>query len=267
MMKKMLALLSLMLLLSALPLATQGQDRQTLTVFAAAALTDAFTDIGVAFSVENPQAEVIFSFDNSSNLAAQILEGAPADVFASANLRQMQRVKAAGLLAEPPRLFVRNRLALIVPADNPANLRDLRDLAREGLALVLAAEGSPVRDYTNRLLERLAVPYGEDYPRAVLANLVSEEGNVRQVTAKVALGEADAGIVYVSDVTPDIAEQVRLIPIPDLFNAYAFFPIATLRESEQSDLARAFIAFVLSDAGQAILAKWNFIPLRPSAGN
>ncbi|RPJ35503.1 MAG: molybdate ABC transporter substrate-binding protein, partial [Planctomycetaceae bacterium] len=162
---------------------------ETITVFAASSLTDAFEEIGAAFEAENPGVDVVFNFGSSSSLATQLAEGAPADVFASANPKQMQVAQDAGRITGSPRIFARNRLAVIVPADNPAGIESVTDLAKPGLLLVLAAPGIPVRDYTDTMLDQL----GEDMKSAVLANLVSEEDNVRQVVAKVALGEADAG--------------------------------------------------------------------------
>ncbi|MCU0496099.1 MAG: molybdate ABC transporter substrate-binding protein [Anaerolineae bacterium] len=230
----------------------------TLTVFAAASLTDAFEEIGAQFESEHPEIDVIFNFAGSSALSTQILEGAPADVFASANQTQMQEVQEAGLVIGEPRTFAKNRLVLIVPSDNPANIQGLRDLANEGVKLVVAAPGVPVREYTDTLFTRLAVnaSYGETYYTAVIANIVSEEDNVRQVAAKVALGEADAGIVYQSDVTPDLGETVIALPIPDALNTIATYPIAPI--SEQT-AAPTFIDYVLSENGQATLVKWGFI--------
>jgi molybdate transport system substrate-binding protein len=131
---------------------------------------------------------------------------------------------------------------------------------------VIAAPGVPVRDYTDTMLEKLtAAPgYGEDYSQGVLANVVSEENNVRQVAAKIALGEADAGIVYVSDVTPDLAADVRMIAISDPYNTIATYPIAVASDTAQPELARAFADFVVSEAGQDALARWGFIPARHS---
>lgn len=252
----------LLLLLLAITPSLQAQD--TLLVFAAASLSDAFTEMATAFQAEHPNVEILFNFGSSATLATQLSEGAPADVFASANNSQMNAALDAGRIAGSARTFVKNRLVLIVPIDNPANIQSLQDLDNEGVQLIVAAEGVPVRDYTNAMLERLAADpaYGETYRGAVMANIVSEEDNVRQVAAKVALGEADAGIVYVSDVTPDIAEQVIAISIPDYLNTIASYPIAVTNDSALPELAQAFVDFVLSDTGQDILVSWNFISVR-----
>lgn len=237
-----------------------AQDRQTLTVFAASSLTDAFTEIETAFESANPGVDVVYNFGSSSTLATQLAEGAPADVFASANNSQMTVAVEAERIGTEPVAFAKNRLVLIIPVDNPANITSLRDLANEGVQLVLAAPDVPVRDYTEAMLEKLVSDpaYGEDYRTAVMANLVSEEDNVRQVSAKVALGEADVGIVYRSDVTPDIAEDVIALPIPDAINTLATYPIAVTDDSANPDLAQAFIDYVLSDEGQDTLVKWGF---------
>ena len=263
-MLKRLALLVIFLVLVSSGL--HAQSGQTLTVFAASSLTDAFEDLATQFESQNAGVEVLFNFASSSDLAAQLAEGAQADVFASANNTQMNNARDAGRIAGSPHTFVKNRLVLIVPADNPAGIQGLQDLANEGVQLIVAAEGVPVRDYTNTMFERLAADatYGEDYRTAVLANIVSEEQNVRQVSAKVALGEADAGIVYVSDVTPDIADEVVAFGIPDYLNTIATYPIAVTNDSAQPELAQAFVDFVLSDEGQDILVAWNFVSIRPS---
>jgi molybdate transport system substrate-binding protein len=229
-------------------------------VFAAASLMDAFTEIGAAFEAQRPGVAVRFSFASSSDLATQLAEGAPADVFASANARQMERVVMAGRIDETPRDFVSNHLVIIVPADNPAGIETLTDLAHPGIRLVLAAPGVPARDFAEQMLANAAADpgYPPDFAAQVLDNLVSEESNVRQAAAKVALGEADAGIVYRSDVTHDLASQAQWIAIPDHLNVTAVYPIAALADTRRPELTRAFIDFVLSQEGQAILKRWGF---------
>lgn len=228
-----------------------------LTVYAAASLTDAFTEIGEAFEAEYAGARVLFNFGGSSTLASQLSEGAPADVFAPADHAQMQVAVEAGRISSEPQEFLTNRLIIIVPADNPAGITSPADLANEGVRLLLAGPGVPIRAYSDRSIAAL----GDDvYQRAVYANLVSEELDARQVATKVALGEADAGIVYASDVTPDIAGQVLQIEIPDEANVVAVYPIAVVDGAPNPEWAQLFIDFVLSERGQAILAKWGFGP-------
>jgi molybdate transport system substrate-binding protein len=241
-----------------------AQEKQSLTVLAASSLTDAFNEIGEAFKAANAGVDIAFSYGSSSTLATQLAQGAPADVFASANSKQMGVAQDAKRIAGKPRTFLKNRLILIVPAGNPANIQALRDLANKGVKLVIAAPNVPVRDYTNTMLDKLAADpaYGDAYKKSVLANVVSEEDNVRQVSAKVALGEADAGIVYRSDVTPDISDKVKALPIPDAINTIATYPIGITNDSANPKLAQAFVDYVLSDAGQDTLVKWGFISIR-----
>jgi molybdate transport system substrate-binding protein len=256
--------LSLLLALALLIAPTGAQDPAPteLVVFAAASLNDAFTEIGAAFEAANPSVRVLFSFAGSSDLATQLGQGAPADVFASANLRQMTVARAAGRIGGTPQAFVLNRLALITPSDNPAGVQGLADLANDGLALVLASPEVPVRGYTDTVLARFAADpaYGQAYLDAVAANVVSEEPNVRLVAAKIALGEADAGVVYRSDITPDLAPQVQVIALPAGFNVTAIYPIAMTDDTAHPERARAFIDFVRSAEGQDILARWGFTP-------
>lgn len=253
---------SALLLLTALILAAcggSGTDEDELTVFAAASLTDAFNEIGRAFE-EEQGVTVTFNFAGSQALVTQIAEGADADVFASANLAQMERAVEEGVIAGDWRTFVRNKLVIIVPSDNPAGITGPADLANEGLKITLAAEDVPAGQYTRQMLDLLAagsaVPDG--YVEAVKNNIVSNESNVRQVVTKVQLGEADAGIVYSTDVTSDVRQDVQTIQIPDEFNVIADYPIA-LVEDGNADLGNAFIDFLLSEEGQQILQEYGFI--------
>jgi molybdate transport system substrate-binding protein len=234
----------------------------TLSVFAAASLTDAFTELGQLLEGQQPGTTVLFNFGSSTDLATQLAEGAPADVFASANAAQMENAAAAGRIAGEPVDFLTNTLVLIVPADNPAGIETLADLANEGVKFVSALPDVPIRNFTEQMLDNASADpaYGADFKTAVLANLVSEEANVRQLAAKVALGEADAGVVYKSDVTPDIVDQVQVIEIPAELNVTAVYPIAAVSDSANPEAAQSFIDLVLSDEGQAVLAKWGFGP-------
>lgn len=198
---------------------------------------------------------MLLNLASSSELAIQLSEGAPADVFAPANQAQMQVAADAGRVAGEPAVFSTNRLTIIVPADNPAGVVSPADLAQPGLRLVLAAPGVPVRDYSDQSIALLG---DAEFQAAVYANVVSEEPNVRQVATKVSLGEADAGIVYSSDVTPELAPQVLQILIPDEQNVLATYPIAVVQGAPGGDLAQQFVDFVLSPQGQAILQKWGF---------
>ncbi len=261
-----LVLTTALLLLSVVGI-TNAQTSQTLTVFAASSLTDAFTEMGNNFKAAHSGVEVVFNFGSSSTLATQLTEGAAADIFASANAKQMQVAVDGKRIAGKPKTFAKNRLVLIVPADNPAKIQTLHDLANPGVKLVIAAPKVPVRDYTDAMIAKLVTDpnYGDAYKTAFTANVVSEEDNVRQVSAKVSLGEADVGLVYKSDVTPDIADKVIAIQIPDSINTLATYPIAATDNAADPKLAGDFIDYVRSDEGQDILVKWNFISVRIAA--
>lgn len=239
------------------PASTPAPEPVTLNVFAAASLTDAFTEIGNNFQTANPNVTVTFNFAGSQALRTQIEEGAPADVFASANAKEMDALVAGSfVIAEASRVLLSNKLVVILPVDNPAGIDSLEDLAASGIKIVLAAEEVPVGRYSREAFEKMNGQFGSDFSQKLLANVVSNEDNVKQVAAKIQLGEADAGIVYTSDAVaaPDLAT----IEIPTELNVIAKYPIAPLVESANADLAEAFIAYALSDEGQAILQKWGF---------
>ena len=256
-------LLALVPLAACGPASSNAASHVTLNVFAAASLDNAFTDIGKQFSKAHPGVSFAFNFAGSQQLAQQIIQGAGADVFASADSRQMQTVVAAGLVASgTTQVFVHNRLVVIVPVGNPAHLTTLADLARPGIRLVLAAHAVPVGNYSLQFLHSPATSaaLGSGYAAAVLQNVVSYEEDVSAVLSKVELGEADAGIVYTSDVTPAASKMVTEIAIPDTLNVIASYPIAPVKGSPQAALASAFVAFVLSAQGQQTLRTWGFVP-------
>jgi molybdate transport system substrate-binding protein len=234
-----------------------------LTVFAAASLIDSFTAIGQKFEAANPGTKVTFNFAGSNELAAQIGKGAPADVFASANLAQLNGLVKSGQIAEgSSRTFARNRLVVIVPVTNPAKLTTLADLARPGLKLVLADKSVPVGQYALDFLDKASADpsFGSTYKANVLTNVVSYEQDVKAVVSKISLGEGDAGVVYATDVTPAVADKLGKIAIPDALNTVATYPIGPIKGSKQPALAQKFVEFLLSADGQAILAQWGFLP-------
>ncbi len=239
----------------------------TLTVFAAASLTEAFTEMAEAFEAQYPDTDVILNFAGAQTLRLQIEQGARADVFASANQLHADALLEAGLI-EPPAIFTHNQLAVIVPAANPAGINTLADLAQPGSKLVLAGPTVPAGRYARQALEKLNndPALGHDFSERVLQNLVSEEDTVKGVAAKVQLGEADAGIVYVSDITPAVKDKVIILPIPEPYNVIADYPLARVTGTEMPDLARTFIEFVLSTPGQMILETHGFQPVAPPVG-
>ena len=248
---------------AALP-APPGSAPAALTVFAAASLAQAFDELGERFEAQHPGVEVVFNFAGSQQLAQQLGQGAPADVFASADVAQMSvAIERERVRPGAPREFARNRLVAVYPKDNPAGLVDLRDLARPELQgrLVLAAAAVPAGAYTLAFLDKASADprFGAPFKEAVLRNVGSYEENIRAVLSKVVLGEAFAGIVYESDVTGDAASQVGRIEIPDALNVIASYPIAPIANSARPDLAQAFVDLVLSSEGQSVLAAHGLI--------
>ena len=237
-------------------------EARTLTVLAAASLTESFTELGLLFEAQNEGVTVALSFAGSQALAEQLGQGAAADVFASANTKYMTAVVDAGRVnADDAQTFAYNKLVVIYPKDNPGELTQLQDLAKSGLMIILADETVPVGKYSQEFLDKASADesFGSDFKDNVLANVVSFEDNVKAVVTKISLGEADAGIVYVTDITADAAESIDKLDIPDELNTIGTYPIAPVADSQNADLAASFVSFVLSDEGQAVLAKYGFV--------
>ncbi len=232
-----------------------------IAVFAAASLTDVFRAIGDAFTRDHPGLTVAFNFQSSSALATQIEQGAPADLFAAADLATMARLTDRGLIEGLPATFGRNAPVIVTPADNRAGILAPRDLARPGIKLVLAAPDVPIGNYARQVIDRLAAApsLGPAYREATLRNLVSNEANVRAVLTKIELGEADAAIVYRTDARQS-GTNVRTVAIPDAANVIATYPIAVVKASKQSAAAAAFLAFVRGAEGQRLLRDAGFDP-------
>jgi molybdate transport system substrate-binding protein len=248
-----------------IPTQTLKLQSTELTVFAASSLTESFNEMATAFQAQHPDANVVFNFAGSQTLRTQLENGAQADIFASADQPNMDGIVAAGLNLGTPVLFATNLLTIITPTEGPGSdrVQTLAHLGEPGVKVVLAAPNVPVGRYARESLEKMNSDpdLGSDFSDRVLANVVSEEENVRLVAQKVVLGEADAGIVYQTDAAaPGIAPKVRQIPIPDQYNVVATYPIVTLKTTRQQELAEAFVQFTLSQEGQAILAKYGFGP-------
>ncbi|HET8985149.1 MAG TPA: molybdate ABC transporter substrate-binding protein [Trueperaceae bacterium] len=229
---------------------------QTLTVFAASSLTESFQEIAQLFEEQNPGVDVALNFAGSSTLSLQIIEGAPADVFASADQVQMQRVADAELVTGDSALFATNRLVVIAPSGS--TLSSFAELAGVGVALVMAGPEVPVGRYAREAIASYDAAEGGGFAAAVLANVVSEEQNVRLVATKVDLGEADAGIVYSTDAAAFPGLVVVDVPAPH--SPLASYEVASLTDAPQPELAAAFVALVLSPDGKAILAARGFGP-------
>ena len=238
---------------------------ETLTVFAASSLTESFTELGKAYEKVDPGVTVRFNFAGSQQLAAQVEQGAVADVIAGADGRWVDYLATLGKTAGESRLFAQNQLVVIVPKKNPAGIQKLRDLINPGVKVVLGAQSTPVGRYTRTSLTLLGRQPGfpPDFKLRLRDNLVSEEENVKAVVAKVQLGEADAGFVYRTDVTPEVAKKVIVLELPEVANPPGSYPIAMLAAAPQPVTAQAFIAFVLGEEGQVILRRHAFLPPPP----
>ena len=261
--------LSSLLLISLMLMALGGcaqpaQPPKTLTVFAAASLTESLTEIGKQFEAENHNVKVVFNFAGSQQLRAQLEQGAKADVFASANTKEMTTaiISDSLVVSGTQHTFVTNRLAVIVPKSNPGKITSLADLARPGLKLDLADPSVPVGQYALDMLGKMSqdATFGAAFKDKVVANVVSRENNVKSVVAKVRLGEADAGVVYSTDITFDAAKELTTLDVPDRFNVIAVYPIAPLKNAVEPKLASQFVDWVLSSKGQQVFAKYGFIP-------
>lgn len=230
---------------------------EPLRVFAAASLTEAFRDIAAAFEKAHPDTTVELNLAGSQILRTQIENGAPADVFASADLVHADALKASRLLPSYT-VFARNALVVVVPTGE-GKVRRLLDLARPGMKVVLAGPTVPVGRYTAQTLGKLNASglLGDDFAARVQANVVSQETNVRMVLSKVTLGEADAGVVYLTDAA-SAGDKVRTIAIEDRYNVVAEYPIGVLARGASTAPARDFVDFVTGKDGQAALRKHGF---------
>jgi molybdate transport system substrate-binding protein len=227
-----------------------------LTVFAAASLREAFEEVARLFEAATPGAKVRLNLAGSQELRAQIEQGARADVFASADVKHAAALAGAGLVDDPT-VFARNEPVVVVPRDNPAGVRTFGDLPN-ARRIVVGAPEVPIGAYTLQILGRAQGPLGADFEARVLGRVVSRELNVRQVLAKVTLGEADAGIVYRTDART-AKEKVAEIPIPPAINVAAEYPVAIVKSTKQPLLAAAFVALLLAPRGQARLATAGFL--------
>lgn len=226
--------------------AGQGGASDDVLVSAAASLTNAFTEIESVFEEQNPGIDVLLNLAGSATLSSQIVEGAPADVFASASITNMIPVVEAGMASAQPEVFARNSMQIAVPAGNPGQVTGLADFSNDDLLIGLCAKSVPCGDLAREALARAGIN----------AEIDTNEPNVRALLTKIALAELDAGIVYSTDVAA--SDAVEGIAIPDTYNAVADYPIAVLAGTSNPESAEAFVAFVRSPAGQTILARYGF---------
>ncbi|MBA2784039.1 MAG: molybdate ABC transporter substrate-binding protein [Rubrobacteraceae bacterium] len=236
------------------------KQRGTLTILAASSLIDAFGELGKTFEKQNEGVTVKQSFESSSTLLTQIRQGAPADVFASAAMEEMNTAVKDGLVAGDPKVFVKNREIIMVPKDNPAGIKEFRDVAKPDVKLVLAQKDVPAADYALQILDKANAEYGASFEKDVLSNVVSRESDVRASVSRVVVGDADATFGYASDYTIDIRDKVKVVPIPPDLNIIATYPIAALEDAKSPELAKKWVELVTSKEGQRVLEKWNFEP-------
>jgi molybdate transport system substrate-binding protein len=247
--------IALALLLLVTP-SSAGKAKDEATVFAAASLSEAFQEAATEVTRRTGHA-YRFHFAGSQQLAAQLEQGAPADLFASADDRWMDYASTRELVDGEGTSFARNQLIVITPKSNPGRVDKIEDLARPGVKVLIGVDNVPVGRYARLVLARLS--NGSDFGRRVLANVVSQEENVKAIVSKVQLGEADAGFVYVSDVPRSLRNRLRPIAIPDSANVIADYPIAVVHGAPHAEAAKAFVDFLLSSDGQAILARHGFL--------
>ena len=221
----------------------------TASVFAAASLTDSFKALGTAFQIAHPGTTVQFNFAGSPTLVTQIEQGASADVFASADTTNVDKLKTDGFTAGNTQVFAHNKLEIVVAAGNPKGITGLADLAKPDVIYITAAPTVPAGKYALQILDKAGVKVT---PKSL-------ETDVKSVVSKIVLGEADAGIVYVTDVRA-AGSKVTGVPIQDSVNVIATYPIVAVKGSKNSSLANAFIAYVLSADGQVTLQSFGFLP-------
>jgi molybdate transport system substrate-binding protein len=238
--------------------ASSGSGQVTITVFAAASLSSVFPEIGDAMHKAHGDVVTRFNFAGTQTLVTQIENGAPADVFASADQAHMDSLASR---VDSPVVFARNKLAVIVPATNPARVVEPYDLARPGVKLDIAAPAVPAGASARAMLAKLGAQPGSPsgFLAQALKNVVSQEDNVEAVLTRVALGEADAGIVYLSDMSTPNGQKVRSVPFPDAANVINAYPAAVVKGTSHSGQARLFLDFLTSTQGQELLRKHGFL--------
>jgi molybdate transport system substrate-binding protein len=230
------------------------------TVFAAASLNSVFTEMGKNYEANHTNVKISFNFDGSANLKTQLLNGATADIFASADYKNLNAVAAAYLIDNSTiQTFTKNRLVVILPSGNPTGITSLSDLTKAGVKIVIGDMTVPIGNYTRTFLKSITNSSSAftDFQTKVMSNVVSQESAVSSIVTKVSLGEADVGIVYTTDAA-GAGSKVTQITIPDEFNVIAVYPICELGSTTHPADAAGFIEYVMSKDGQAVMAKYGF---------
>ncbi len=234
----------------------------SLKIFAPSSLTDAAKDITTAYEAANSGVKVAIEFGHSPTQRLQFTQGATGDVFITASQKDMDDAVVDETVArDEPRIFATNQLIVILPANNPGSIQKLEDLAKPGVRLLVAVVDTPIGKVTLNMLDKWDKQFGSGYKDKVIANVVSNEAGVKPIVSKIKLGEADAGIVYITDTVS--APELKTIPIPAELNMITQLNIAPLAKAANSEQAASFTAYLTSSEGQAILKKWGFLPGKP----
>jgi molybdate transport system substrate-binding protein len=230
-----------------------------LTIFGAASLKGALDEAKAAYEAANPGTTVTVSTDSSAALETQIEQGAPADVFLSADTTNPKKLVDGGFASGDAVVFAGNELTIIVPTDNPGGVKSPMDLARKGLKIIAAGDKVPITKYATQLVQNLAGEpgYPAGFEAAYAANVVSQEDNVKAIVGKIELGEGDAGIVYVTDVAA--SDKVKPVDVPDAANVPATYAGVVVKASPHQDAAAAFLDWFAGPGGRAILSKFGFL--------
>ena len=239
--------------------ATPAPAAVDLTIYGAASLKGALEEAKTAYEAAVPGVTLTIATDASSALAVKIEQGAPADVFLSADTKNPQALVDKGLTDGPAVVFAGNKLTVIVPADNPAGITTPADLAKAGVKIIAAGDAVPITRYATQLVDNLAKEpgYPADFAAAYAANIASKEDNVKAVVAKIELGEGDAGLVYVTDAAG--STKVATVEVPDSANVLATYAGVVIKASPKIDAAQAFLSWFAGLAGRAILAGFGFL--------
>jgi molybdate transport system substrate-binding protein len=243
--------------------ASSSSEAVELTVFAAASLSNVLKEVATAYEAAYPGSKITVSADSSAALETQIEQGAPADVFLSADTTNPKKLVDAGLSAGQPVVFAGNKLTIVVPSDHPGNVASPKDLAKARLKIIAAGDAVPITKYATQLVANLAkvAGYPAGFAAAYAANVVSQEDNVKAVIGKIELGEGDAAVVYVTDAAA--STKVKPIDVPDEANVPASYAGVVVGASKHLEPARTFLGWLTSPDGLAIFQQFGFLPPSP----
>jgi molybdenum ABC transporter molybdate-binding protein len=262
--KKLLCFMTSLCIAGSLTGCSSNQDKehiQTITAFVAANATDPFNSLAKQFENSHHDVKIETNFAGTQILETQLEQGAQADLFLSADLSHIQRLKQEGLIKD---FFPvsKTHLVIVVPKNNPAGIQTLQDLGTKPVKLVIGTDSVPVGMYSREMLEKANAGYGKQFSKNVISHVVSMETNVKQVLQKISMGEADAGIVYRTDVTPNLEDKVSIIEIPESYNMVATNYIAVPKNAPSATLGEEFMKFMLSPQGQMVFKNYGYDSLR-----